>query len=65
MLEYIQSVFDRQFHYMNQWLHKDTLSAHRVELREEISQCIFHFSPEDAFVRVKSKMMLDRVGWSI
>ncbi|KAI9566746.1 hypothetical protein HD554DRAFT_2040106 [Boletus coccyginus] len=52
--EYVQSVFDRQFHYTDQMLHKDTLSAHEAEFRE-IGQCLFNLSPEDAFERVKSK----------
>jgi hypothetical protein len=36
-------------------LHKDTLSAHGAEFREEISKRLFNLSPDDAFERVKSK----------
>ena len=53
--EYVQSVFDRQFHYMDQMLHKDTLSAHAAAFREEISKWLLNLNPDDAFERVKNK----------
>ena len=52
MQEYIQSVLDRQFHYMDQILHKDRLSSYEAEFRAE---WFFDFTPEDAFERVKSQ----------
>jgi len=53
--EYVQSVFDRVFHYMDQMLHKDTLSAYETEFRAEMSDQLSNLTPEDAFERVKSK----------
>ncbi|KAF8323668.1 hypothetical protein F5887DRAFT_1025705 [Amanita rubescens] len=53
--EYVQSVFDRDFHYMDQLLHKGTLSAHETEFRREISNGLSNLTPEEAFERVKSK----------
>ena len=53
--EYVQSIFDRQFHYMDQMLHKGALPAHEAEFREEISKWLVNLSPEGAFERVKSK----------
>ncbi|KAI9566733.1 hypothetical protein HD554DRAFT_2114707 [Boletus coccyginus] len=50
-----RSVFDRKFYHMDQMLHKGTLSAHEAQFREEIKQCLFKLSPEDAFECVKSK----------
>lgn len=53
--EYVQSVFDRQYHYMDQMLHKGTLSAHEAEFKEEMSEYCNNLTPEEAFERVKSK----------
>ncbi|KAI6146656.1 hypothetical protein BKA82DRAFT_4154587 [Pisolithus tinctorius] len=53
--EYVQSVFDRQFHHMDQMLHKGTLLAHEAEFREEMSECLQSLTPEEAFELVKNK----------
>lgn len=53
--EYVQSVFDRQFHYMDQMLHKGTLSAYEAEFKKEMSDYLNNLTPEEAFERVKSK----------
>jgi hypothetical protein len=50
--EYIQSVLDRQFHYIDQILHKDRLSAYEAKFRE---QWFFDLTPEEAFDSVKSQ----------
>ena len=55
MQEYVRSVFDREFHYMDQTLPKDTLSAHETKFRLEISDHLSNLTPENAFERVKSK----------
>ncbi|KAI6112424.1 hypothetical protein EDD16DRAFT_1602989 [Pisolithus croceorrhizus] len=52
--EYVQSVFDRQFHYMDQMLHKGTLKAHEMEFKET-SEYLNNVTPEEAFERAKSK----------
>jgi hypothetical protein len=53
--EYVRSVFDREFHYMDQMLHKGMLSAHETEFRKEMNDHLSNLTPEDAFERVKSK----------
>ncbi|KAI6044238.1 hypothetical protein EDC04DRAFT_2643684 [Pisolithus marmoratus] len=53
--EYIQSVFDRQFHYMDQILHKGILSTREAVFREEASLYLRSLTLEEAFERVKSK----------
>ncbi|KAI6133631.1 hypothetical protein EDD17DRAFT_1507041 [Pisolithus thermaeus] len=53
--EYVQSVLDRQFHYMDQMLHKSTLNAHEAGFKEEMSEYLNNLTPEGAFERVKSK----------
>ncbi|KAF8549012.1 hypothetical protein OG21DRAFT_648776 [Imleria badia] len=53
--EYVRSVFDRQFHYMDQMLHENTLSAHEPEFGEKINKRLFNLTPEEAFERVKYK----------
>ena len=55
MREYVQAVFDRQFHYLDQMLHKDTLSAHEAEFREETNNILRHLTLEEVFERVKSR----------
>ena len=55
MQEYVWSIFDRDYHYMDQMFHKDTLSAHETEFRRDISDWLVNLTPEDAFKRVKSK----------
>ena len=53
--EYVQSVFNRRFHYMDQMLHKGMLSGHETEFREEMSDYLYNLTPEDVFERVNSK----------
>ena len=52
MQEYIQSVLDRQFHYMDQILHKDGLSAYEAEFTEN---WFSDLTPEGAFESAKSQ----------
>ncbi|KAF8557540.1 hypothetical protein OG21DRAFT_276376 [Imleria badia] len=53
--EYVHSVFDRQFHYMDQMLHKHTLPVHEADFRKEMSESLFNLTPDEAFERVKRK----------
>ncbi|KAG6373874.1 kinase-like domain-containing protein [Boletus reticuloceps] len=53
--EYVQAVFDRQFHYLDQILHKSTLLAHEAKFKEEMMSCLRVSTPEEIFERVKSK----------
>ncbi|KAF8139023.1 hypothetical protein EV363DRAFT_1427844 [Boletus edulis] len=52
--EYVQAVFDRQFHDLDQILHKSTLLAHEAKFKEEMS-CLRYSTPEEIFERVQSK----------
>ena len=52
MQEYVRS---REFHYMDQMLHKDTFLAHETEFGLEMSDHLSNLTPEDAFERAKSK----------
>ncbi|KAI6138592.1 kinase-like domain-containing protein [Pisolithus tinctorius] len=53
--EYLQSVFDRQFHHMDQMLRKGTLSAYEAEYRKEMSECLRNLTLEEAFELIKRK----------
>ncbi|KAI6146648.1 hypothetical protein BKA82DRAFT_4154565 [Pisolithus tinctorius] len=51
----LQSVFDRQFHHMDQMLRKGTLSAYEAEYRKEMSECLRNLTLEEAFELIKRK----------
>ncbi|KAG6329712.1 hypothetical protein ID866_9376 [Astraeus odoratus] len=53
--EWVGSVFDREFHYMDQMLHKGTLPQHEAAFREEMEDRLVHLTPEQAFDRIARK----------
>ncbi|KAG6333039.1 hypothetical protein ID866_6047 [Astraeus odoratus] len=53
--EWAGSIYDREFHYMDQILHKGTLPQYEATFREEMEAWLVYLTPEQAFDRIARK----------